>query len=108
MMRSDLISMTAKELGRLEAMQQLQSGQATQAQIARRLNISVRQVKRLWRSYRTRGAHGLISGHRQHEGNRRRDPSSRAGRSAIVTDLHIRFRLVAQSVQRELGDHDAL
>lgn len=72
-MRSDLLTMTAKELSRLDAMQQLQSGQANQAQIARRLQISVRQIKRLWRAYRTGGPSALISGHRRHAGNRKRD-----------------------------------
>lgn len=62
-MRSDLITMTAKELDHLEDLLQLKSGQATQAQMARRLKISVRQIKR-------------------HPGNRKRDPTLSTGHDA--------------------------
>lgn len=105
MIRSDLISMTAKELGRLEAMQQLQNGQATQAQVARRLQICVRQVKRLWRAYRTRGAAALVSGHRQHSGNRKRDPALVERAISIVrTHYHDFGPTLASEKLRECHD----
>ncbi len=48
---SALLIMSQTELTRLDAMQQLQTKSATQTQIAHRLDLSVRQVKRLWRGY---------------------------------------------------------
>jgi hypothetical protein len=70
-MRSDLIVMSPKELARLEAMHALRSGTATQVQIAKRLRVSVRQVKRLWRAFGSEGEAGLVSKQRGRPGNRR-------------------------------------
>ena len=70
-MRSGLLAMTPKELHRLAAMHRLEAGGASQAEIAAELKLGLRQVKRLWRRYRSRGEAGLISGHREHPSNRR-------------------------------------
>ncbi len=70
-MRSDLIEMSPKELTRLEGMHALRSGTATQVQIARRLRLSVRQVKRLWRAFGRDREAGLVSKRRGRPGNRR-------------------------------------
>ncbi|MGH7714814.1 MAG: helix-turn-helix domain-containing protein [Vulcanimicrobiaceae bacterium] len=54
-MRSDLISMSPRELIRLEAMHELKAGATTQERVARRLGISVRQVKRVVASVQRSG-----------------------------------------------------
>jgi transposase len=56
-----LLEMSAKEITRLEAMQKLKARQWTQTQAASQLKLSVRQVKRLYRAFRERGAKGLVS-----------------------------------------------
>lgn len=56
-----LHTMSDKEIQRLDIMTQLSKTQLTQAQAAEQLRLSVRQVKRLWRSYTDRGAAGLIN-----------------------------------------------
>ena len=56
-----LHTMSDKEIQRLEIMTQLSKKQLTQAQAAERLRLSVRQVKRLRRSYIDQGAVGLIN-----------------------------------------------
>jgi transposase len=53
--------MSAKEESRLEVMQRLEEKRLTQKEAAEILGVSVRQVKRLLKSYRQAGASGLIS-----------------------------------------------
>ncbi len=58
------ITMSRKEVDRLGIIQAVAGKQLRQADAAQQLGLSVRQVKRLVRSYRKQGAAGLISGHR--------------------------------------------
>jgi transposase len=53
--------MSDQEITRLEVMQRLKGKRLTQKEAARMLGISARQVKRLWRAYRKKGAKGLVS-----------------------------------------------
>jgi hypothetical protein len=55
-----LYTMNAKEIKRIEVMTQLEKKQLSQRIGAEQLEISVRQVKRLWRAYQAEGAVGLI------------------------------------------------
>ena len=52
-------------------MQRLKDKRLTQKEAARILGISTRQVKRLWRAYRKKGAQGLVSGRRGKPSNNR-------------------------------------
>ena len=72
-MRSDLIAMTPKEVRRLEAMHDLAREAVTQGQVAVRLGLSVRQVKRLAQRFRLGGEGALVSRARGRPGNRQRD-----------------------------------
>jgi transposase len=69
----ELLTMSNKEITRLEAMQRIKDKRLTQKEAARMLGISVRQVKRLYRSYRKRGAKGLVSQRRGKPSNNRLD-----------------------------------
>ena len=53
-----------KEIDRLEVIREVLGRRLRQREAGERLGIGVRQVKRLLRRYRERGARGLISGHR--------------------------------------------
>lgn len=57
----ELITLTTKEVRRLEVLQALAAGRLRQAEAARALHLSVRQVKRLWRRHRTGGASAVAS-----------------------------------------------
>lgn len=57
----DLITMSTKELTRLEVMQRLGSKHLNQAKAAQLLKLSKRQIKRLYATYKAQGAAGLIS-----------------------------------------------
>jgi transposase len=65
--------MSNRELTRLEVMQRLKDQRLTQKEAAQQLGISLRQVKRLWRAYREKGAKGLVSGRRGKPRNNRLD-----------------------------------
>src|SRR5689334_22520781 len=65
----DIITMSKKELTRAQVMQRLVEKRIQQAQAAQMLGLSVRQVKRLLRSFRQQGAPGLISQRRGQPSN---------------------------------------
>ena len=68
---SELLTMSKKELTRLEVMQRLEEKRLKQKEAAVMLGISVRHVKRLLRAYRQGGAGGLISKRRGKVSNNR-------------------------------------
>jgi transposase len=66
-----LLEMSPKELNRLEVMQRLSRKQMSQREAGTILDLSVRQIKRLLKAYRAKGAAGLVSKHRGRKGNNR-------------------------------------
>ncbi len=69
----ELLAMSKKEMSRLEIMQRLKDKRLTQKAAAGMLGISTRQVKRLWRAYRKKGADGLVSQRRGKPSNNHLD-----------------------------------
>jgi len=69
----NLLTMSKRELTRLEAMQRLKDKRLTQKEAARMLGLSVRQIKRLYRAYKAQGARGLVSRRRGKPSNNRLD-----------------------------------
>ncbi len=67
----ELLSMSVKELSRLEVMQKLSEKRMSQKEAGASLHVSTRQIKRLLRAYRQKGAAGLVSKHRGRKGNNR-------------------------------------
>jgi transposase len=65
--------MNKREITRLEIMQRLKEKRLTQKEAAGMMGISTRQVKRLWRAYRKKGAQGLVSKRRGKPSNHRLD-----------------------------------
>ncbi len=55
----ELLTISNRELTRLEVMQRLKDKRLAQKEAAQLLGISIRQVKRLWQAYRKKGARGL-------------------------------------------------
>jgi transposase len=66
-----LLNMSAKELNRVEVMQKLSEKRMSQKEAGRILHLSTRQIKRLLKAYRKRGAAGLVSKHRGRRGTNR-------------------------------------
>jgi transposase len=69
----ELLQMSTKELTRLEVMQGVKDKRLLQKEAASLLGVSVRQVKRLWRTYRKQGAKGLRSARRGRVSNNHLD-----------------------------------
>ena len=69
----ELLTMSKREITRLEVMQRLKEKRLSQKEAAQLLDISTRQVKRLWRAFRTQGAKGLVSTRRSKPSNNRLD-----------------------------------
>jgi transposase len=65
--------MSNREITRLEVMQRLKDKRLSQKEAARMLGISTRQVRRLWKAYRKKGAKGLVSQRRGKPSNNRMD-----------------------------------
>lgn len=63
------ITMSNKELSRLEVMHKLQDRVVTQYQAADILGLSSRQIRRLWKAFKKSGPQGLISKKRGAPGN---------------------------------------
>lgn len=69
-MSGALVTMSTKELTRLEIIQKVVDHRLTQTMAATQLQLSLRQIKRLTKAYRLHGAEGLISKRRGLPGNR--------------------------------------
>jgi len=67
----ELLLMSQAETKRLEGMASLQNKAVTQVQVALRLRISERQVRRLWRRFQRDGAAGIVSRSRGRQSNNR-------------------------------------
>jgi transposase len=63
--------MSTKELSKLEVMQRLSSKRMSPKEAGQILNLGIRQVKRLLKTYREEGAAGLVSKQRGQPGNNR-------------------------------------
>lgn len=57
----ELLTMSKKELTRLEVMQRLEEKRLTQKEAAEMLEVSTRHIRRLLQSYREQGEQGLVS-----------------------------------------------
>ena len=68
-----ILSMSVKEINRLEVMQRLDKKQMSQKEAGTILSLSTRQIKRLLKAYRHEGAKGLISKQRGRVSNNRLD-----------------------------------
>lgn len=66
-----LLSMSTKELSRLEVMQRMKAKRLIQKEAAILLGLSVGQIKRLWQKYQKQDAQGLISKRRGQASNNR-------------------------------------
>ncbi len=72
-MDTELVLMSRREIERAEVMRQIAERRMTQRQAALTLQLSVRQIERLYASYKRDGAAGLASKKRGSPGNNRYD-----------------------------------
>ena len=86
-----LITMSKKELGRLETLVDLDAGRITAAQAARLIGVGERQVFRLLKAYRASGAEGLVSRRRGRPSNRRHPDAVREAALAAIRERYADF-----------------
>jgi hypothetical protein len=72
-----IISMSSRELKRLEAIRQLDEGRLTRAQAGQLVGLGMRQMQRLLNAYRQHGPPALVSRKRGRPSNRRYPPAFR-------------------------------
>lgn len=77
-MEEGIIAMSKKELTRLDIVQRVAGKQLRQAEAARLLSLTERQVKRLVRAWREQGAQGLVSKRRGRPSNHSLDAAFKA------------------------------
>lgn len=77
--------MSTKELTRWAVMRRVRDGTMSRREAAVRLGLSYRQVKRIYRRFRTRGQHGLIHGNVGQRSNRAHSSAVRAQAVALIT-----------------------
>src|SRR3954451_5928203 len=93
-----LVTMSRKELGRLEALVGLDAGRITAAQAVRLIGVGERQVFRLLKAYRASGAEGLVSRRRGRPAN---CPPPDAGREAALTPTRERSAVFGPTLAAE-------
>ena len=71
------LTMSKQEITRLETMQRIKDKRLTQKEAARMLDLSIRQIKRLYRAYKAQGARGLVSQRRGKPSNHQLDAEVR-------------------------------
>ena len=86
-----VVTMSRKELGRLEALIDLDAGRTTAARAASLLGVGERKVFRLLKAYRTRGAEGLVSRRRGRPSNRRHPDEVREAALAAIRERYADF-----------------
>jgi len=97
--------MSQQELKRVEVIALRRSGQITQAEAARRLGLTERQVRRLEAKVAAKGAAGLRSAHRGQPSNRRLAARSVTEVSALIRTHYRDFgpTLAAEYLQEHHG-----
>ena len=91
-MKLGFLTMSDREIDRAEWMVRLGERRVTQAVVAKRLGLSVRQVERMVRAYKAGGAAVLISKRRGRPSPRRFPESLRAKALGLVRSLYGDFR----------------
>lgn len=104
-MAQELGLMSQKEVHRFEVINRVTGGDLDQRQAAQLLGLSVRQVKRLCRCVRQRGAQGLISRKRGQPSNRRISLERREHFVQVVRSQYADFgpQFAHEHLEREHG-----
>lgn len=86
-----LITLSTKEFRRLQVVRDLANRRLTQVQAADQLGLSVRQIKRLLRTYRQDGGQGLLSKRRGQPSNNRLSDAVRQHATTLLREHYADF-----------------
>lgn len=87
----EIIKMSSKELLRGAIIADAAEGKCTQKRASQELGLSLRQIKRLCKKYRTKGLGGLAHGNRGKSSNRRIPDTTRKRISGIIEEKYTDF-----------------
>ena len=90
-MMEGLITMSNKELSRLDLFQKINSKELKQKDVALMLNLSIRHVKRLLNNYKKYGAKGLISKKRGASSNHQLSNECKSKALNLILNHYIDF-----------------
>lgn len=88
----EFITMNQPELHRVEVIQKLSDKRLTESEAAEQCHLSVRQIRRLKKSYQAHGAQGLINKKRGKPSNHRYPESVKALALAYIQEYYCDFR----------------
>ena len=102
-----ILTMSRKELSRMEVMERLDSKRMKQNEAAQVLRLTTRQVRRLQRLYRAQGVAGLVSRRRGRVSNHRLGADLRAQIVGLVAERYADFgpTLACEKLAEEHGLH---
>lgn len=86
-----LLTMSEKEIKRLQIIGQIEKRQMTQTRAAEQMGISVRQVKRIWKAYKEKGAEGLANKSRGKPSHNRLNPKVRQQALDLIMERYRDF-----------------
>lgn len=87
----ELLTMSKKELTRLEVMQRLEQGHMKQREAAESLGVTARHIRRLLQSFRQQGEQGLISKRRGKPSNNRLQAETRQQAIKLIKERYHDF-----------------
>jgi hypothetical protein len=88
---TEWITMNRQETERLSRLKQVEEGMITQLKAAELLGIKERQVRNLLTRLKTNGPQGIISKHRGHSSNRKKDPQFKKHVLSLVYNYYNDF-----------------
>jgi len=91
MVRTEMITMSMREIDRLKTVQAVVEGNLKPMVAAARLGLTTRQVQRLVNRYRTEGVLGLVSRKRGHAGNHQLAPQLANSVLTIIRERYADF-----------------
>ncbi len=94
----EIITMSKKEISCLEIMQKIEQKTLKQSEAANLMGISTRQVKRIYRNYREKGATGILSKRRGKPSNNQLDEITK---QKVIDLLHSRYSDFGPTLARE-------
>src|SRR5208283_1283648 len=90
-MAQQVISMSHKDVAKLEIMSLLKEKRVPQEEAAKRLKISVRQVRRIYKRYVQHGTTGILSGKRGHASNNKLSTEIKIKAIELIKSKYVDF-----------------
>ena len=98
------VYMTKQEINRLQIFNKIKDKRLSQTQVAKELNLSIRQIQRLYKSFKTGDIKALVSKKRGMPGNRQLKPSIRRQVIDLITcEMYLGFgpKFMSETIEKK-------